>query len=227
MFGDERPGRDSWRIRAVDMKRVELGYMRRYAPMVEDVAVELGDAARVFSEARAEQKRRYAVIEEAGVQNIHEYNDLLDSRGKPRIPHLAVMCDEVAELILEGKGKSEETKSENDLKGEIRADMVSMSQLGRASGVHLVLSTQRPTVDIVDGLIKSNVQARVAMGGLDRTGSTVAIESPLAAQLPGISGRGIWYESGRLKQFQAYYASVSDLDAIHAAHVAGGGKVAA
>ncbi len=229
MFGCDRPGQDSWRIRAVDMKRVELGYMRRYAPVVEDVAVDLPHAAEVFADARAEQKRRYEVIEKAGVQNIHEYNELLDGRGKPRVPHLAVMCDEVAELILEGKGKSEETKAENALKDEIRGDMVSMSQLGRAAGVHLVLSTQRPTVNIIDGLIKSNVQARVAMGGLDRTGSDVAIESPLAADLPGISGRGVWYESGRLKQMQAYYASVSDLDAIHAAHSGSGtgGKVAA
>lgn len=224
---DDRPGRDSWRIRAVDMKRVELSYMRKYAPVVEDVAVDLPHAARVFAESRAEQKRRYKLFERAGVTNIHEYNDLMDGRGQPRLPHVANMCDEVAELLIPGKGKSEEVAEENALKDEIRPNMMSLSQLGRAAGMHLVLSTQRPTVDIVDGLIKSNVQARVAMGGLDTTGSQVAIESPLAAQLPGISGRGVWYLSGRLQQFQAYYASVSDLDAIHAARARGGVDLAA
>ncbi len=217
---------EDWVLYAVDMKRVEIGYMRRYSPVVREVAVELEPAAGVFSNARAEMKRRYSAIEKAGVQNIHELNGLREGRGQARVPHVAVMCDEVAELILEGKGKSEETKAENDLKAGIRADMVSISQLGRASGVHLVLSTQRPTVDVVDGLIKSNVQARVAMGGLDRTGSDVAIESPMAAELPGISGRGVWYESGRLKQFQAYYASTGDLDRIHAAHAGAKGRAA-
>ena len=217
-----------WEAWITDMKMgVELGYMRRYSPVVSRVATELEDAAEVFSAARKEMYRRYRLFKKAGVPNIHEYNALRESRGLPRLRHLLVVSDEVAELLMAEKGKSEEAQTRSELKDLIRPDMLSMAQLGRAAGVHQVLSTQRPTKEFIDTAIKSLVLARVAMGGLDRIGSDVAIESPLAADLPGISGRGVFYLSGQLQQFQAYYASEADLDAIHAAHARGGVDLAA
>lgn len=219
---------EAWEVWVTDMKMgVELGYMRRYAPVVSRVATELEDAAETFSAARKEMYRRYRLFKKAGVPNIHEYNALQESRGLPRLRHLLVVSDEVAELLMAEKGKSEEAQARSELKDLIRPDMLSMAQLGRAAGVHQVLSTQRPTKEFIDTAIKSLVLARVAMGGLDRIGSDVAIESPLAADLPGISGRGVFYLSGQLQQFQAYYASEADLDAIHAAQARGGRDLAA
>jgi hypothetical protein len=202
-----------WETYLIDPKRVEFGPLRKY-PAVREVATDLAAAERVLQRATAEQARRYAALERVGCQNIHELNALLAGRGRTKLKHVMVVVDEVAELVEPSGAKDAESKAEDEAKARMKRHIDSISRLGRAAGVHLVLATQRPDAKFISGATKSNIQARLAMGGLSRTGSEMAIESGLAANLPGISGRGIWYESGKLEELQVYYTSMKDLDEV-------------
>lgn len=207
-----------WDIYLIDPKRVELGPMRKY-PEVSEVATDDGAAEQVLARAAHEQARRYAALERVGVQNIHELNSRLESKGRRRLKHIMVVVDEVAELVELSGGKDEESKEADARKVGMKKSIDSIARLGRAAGVHLILATQRPDATFISGATKSNIQARLAMGGLSSAGSEMTIESPMAANLPGISGRGIWYQSGRLAETQIYYTSMD-----HMTEASRGGK---
>lgn len=207
-----------WDLYLIDPKRVELGPMRKY-PEVNQVATDDGAAEQVLVRAAHEQARRYAALERVGVQNIHELNSRLESKGRRRLKHIMVVVDEVAELVELSGGKDEESKEADARKVGMKKSIDSIARLGRAAGVHLILATQRPDATFISGATKSNIQARLAMGGLSSAGSEMTIESPMAANLPGISGRGIWYQSGRLAETQIYYTSMD-----HMTEASRGGK---
>lgn len=203
----------AWECYLIDPKRVEFGPLRKY-PVVREVATDLPAAEGVLAKARAEMERRYRALEKVGVQNIHELNEMLEANGRGQLKHVMVVVDEVAELVEATGGRDAASKEEAAAKTRCSKDIDSISRLGRAAGVHLLLATQRPDAKFISGATKSNIQARLAMGGLSRTGSDMVLESPLASNLPGISGRGIWYRNGKLAEVQTFYTSMKDLDGI-------------
>lgn len=204
---------DMWTVYCIDLKRVELGPLRRFKPHpVVSVATNLDDALGVLEEVQEEMESRYEMLEEEGFNNIRKLNKARRSRGEKAMKHVMVALDEIAELVEEQGGKSE--KEDDEKRGSCKKRMNSIVRLGRAAGIHLILATQRPDAEYIPGSTKSNIQARVALGGLSETGSQMAIEDPAASNLPGEPGRGIWFESGRLTEFQGYLTEDEDLDSI-------------
>ena len=197
-----------WVVHLVDPKLVEFGPFRK-CPRASSVSLDLEGAVGVLESLKQENTRRNKLLLDHDVQNLHEYNGLLEARGLEPLPHVLCVVDEIAELVEEEEGtKDPETRAENALKGRCKFLMGSLVQLGRAAGIHMALATQRPDATIISGKTKSNIQCRLAMGGLSEVGSEMTIESPVAARLPGISGRGHLYRSGKLEEVQIYWTSM-------------------
>lgn len=169
------------RLWLIDPKRVELGQFTD-APQVEQVATSNEDAADVLHDVVNIMDHRYRLFEEAGVRNITEWNGALDAGSAVHLPYQVLVVDELADLMMTG-GKS------------IEAKIVRIAQLGRAAGVHLVLATQRPTKDVVTGLISANVPSRWAFSVRSTVDSMVALDQPGANALYG-GGDSLWLPAG-------------------------------
>lgn len=201
-----------WKVYGIDLKRVELGPLRRFAPdPVVSVATDLDAAIEVLQEVQENMEARYQLMENEGHNNIRKLNNARRSRGEKHLPHIMVAMDEIAELVEEQGGR--DNKEEDEKRTACKKRINSIVRLGRASGVHMILATQRPDAEYIPGSTKSNIQARVALGGLSKTGSEMTIEDPAASNLPGVAGRGIWFQSGQLTEMQGYLTEDDDLDA--------------
>ena len=159
---------DELRLLMVDPKGVELtpfdGLPHLAAPTVQEF--------KGFTESLTGllnlMQQRYARLGQAGVRNIAGYN----ATAQRRMPYVVLVVDELAELMLAGGRESE-------------ANLVRLAQMGRATGIHLVLATQRPTVDVVTGLLKANIATRIAFTVASQTDSRVILDVSGAEDLLG------------------------------------------
>jgi len=159
---------DELRLLMVDPKGVELtpfdGLPHLAAPTVQEF--------KGFTESLTGllnlMQQRYARLGQAGVRNIASYN----ATAQRRMPYVVLVVDELAELMLAGGRESE-------------ANLVRLAQMGRATGIHLVLATQRPTVDVVTGLLKANIATRIAFTVASQTDSRVILDVSGAEDLLG------------------------------------------
>ncbi len=119
-----------------------------------------------------EMDNRYRKFAEIGARNIVDYNNRLQAKGEPKIPYLVVVIDELADLMMLAPDETERT-------------ITRLAQLARATGLHLVLATQRPSVDVITGLIKANFPARVAFAVASGVDSRVILDQPGAERLLG------------------------------------------
>ena len=159
---------DQLRILMVDPKRVELTPFNGIPHLIGPVIV---DAEEVNTSLRGlirEMLNRYKLMEESGARNIDGYN----KRAKDKMPYLVLIVDELADLMMVGGF-------------EVEQNLVRLAQLGRATGIHLVLATQRPSVNVVTGLLKANVPARVAFAVASQVDSRVILDSIGAEKLLG------------------------------------------
>lgn len=198
---------EHWDVVMVDPKVVEFSEWRGY-PQVRRVATELDDMEGALREAVGEMDRRYVDLSKGGVQKIAELNAKLSAAGQRPKKRLMVVVDEVLELLEESGGRDAESKAEDDFRRACKRHLNSLVRKGAAAGVHTVLGAQRPDASVMGGQIKNNVQARLAMGGMTPEGSQMALGSNAATELPGVRGRGVFFESGRLKQVQVYWTSM-------------------
>jgi len=156
------------RIVMIDPKRVELtpytGVPHLYAPPVVEPDVAVG----ILKAAVEEMSDRFKVLESAGVRNIIAYND----QAATKMPYLVIMVDELADLMLTSAS-------------EVERLLCRLAQLGRATGIHLVVATQRPSVDVVTGLIKANFPSRISFGVTSQIDSRTIIDGPGAEKLLG------------------------------------------
>lgn len=204
------------RIHLIDPKRVELGAFGD-APQVERVVTEKSEAVAVLADAVDLMDTRYRQLEEAGYRNIGEWN--VSARAIPAArdqwAYHVIVVDELADLMMS-----------NDRK-DVEADIVRIAQLARAAGIHLVLATQRPTVDVVTGLIKANVPSRWAFTVASATDSKVILDGTGAQALAG-KGDSLWSPVGTTQpvRVQAPYITDEQVDRIVADAAATHGRPA-
>ncbi len=160
------------RLILIDPKRVELSHFRGLPHLMGPVETEPKRVLALLQWVVAEMQRRYRLFEKARVRNILTYRRRLTRQGKPPLPYLVVVIDELADLMMHAPEQTEFA-------------LVRLAQLARATGIHLVVSTQRPSVDVITGLIKANFPARVAFQVASSVDSRVILDQPGAESLLG------------------------------------------
>jgi DNA segregation ATPase FtsK/SpoIIIE, S-DNA-T family len=175
---------DEVRMVLVDLKRVELAPYNGLPHLLQHVIVEPNEAKAVLNWAVREMEERYKLLAAHGVRNIGAFNSRPDAvddsagdgdtaeAGAERMPYIVLIIDELADLIMREGRKVEDP-------------IVKIAQKARAVGIHLVLATQRPSVNVVTGLIKANVPSRIAFAMASMVDSRTVLDSPGAEDLIG------------------------------------------
>jgi len=163
---------DDLRLVMIDPKRVELTGYNGVPHLLAPVVVDLERVVTVLQWVTREMDMRYRKLAEAGCRNIQEYNSKLAPSGEKKLPFLVVIVDELADLMMLSPDETERT-------------VTRLAQLARATGIHLVIATQRPSVDVVTGLIKANFPARIAFAVASGIDSRVILDQPGAERLLG------------------------------------------
>lgn len=153
----------------VDPKRVELTGYNGIPHLLTPVIVEPDKVVSALKWATAEMDRRYKTLAEVGVKNIEGYNELA---GFQAMPYIVIIIDELADIMLFAPAEVEEC-------------ITRIAQMARAVGMHLLLATQRPSVDVITGLIKANIPTRIAFNVSSMTDSRVVLDMPGAEKLLG------------------------------------------
>ena len=159
---------DQLRMLMVDPKRVELTPFNKIPHLVAPVIVDADEVTSALRAMLREMNRRYKQLEEHGTRNISGYN----SKSPEPMPYLVIIVDELADLMIAGGF-------------EVEQSLVRLAQLGRAAGIHLVLATQRPSVQVVTGLLKANIPSRVAFAVASQVDSRVILDVVGAEKLMG------------------------------------------
>ena len=159
---------DRLRMLMVDPKRVELTPFNGIPHLIAPAIVDTDEVLAVLKAVQNEMLRRYKLMEEIGVRNIEGYN----KKASVHIPYLVIIIDELADLMMTAAYEAEQS-------------LVRLVQLGRATGIHLILATQRPSVNVVTGLLKANVPARIAFAVVSQVDSRVILDSVGAEKLLG------------------------------------------
>ncbi|MDX1435707.1 MAG: DNA translocase FtsK 4TM domain-containing protein [Anaerolineales bacterium] len=160
------------RLLMVDPKRVELTGYNGIPHLLTPVIVELDRVVGALGWVSREMDQRYNHFSKLGARNIQEFNARRTEEGGQTLPYLVVVIDELADLMMLAPDETERS-------------ITRLAQLARATGIHLVLSTQRPSVDVVTGLIKANFPARVAFAVTSGVDSRVILDQPGAERLLG------------------------------------------
>ena len=153
----------------IDPKRVELTGYNGIPHLLTPVIVEPEKILSSLKWATGEMDRRYKLFAERGVRNIESYNEL---SGFQALPYIVIFIDELADLMMFAAV-------------EVEDNIARIAQMARATGIHLVVATQRPSVDVITGLIKANVPCRIAFNVSSMTDSRVILDAPGAEKLLG------------------------------------------
>jgi S-DNA-T family DNA segregation ATPase FtsK/SpoIIIE len=153
----------------VDPKRVELTYFGRIPHLITPVVTDVKKAANALTWAVSEMERRYEVLEKMGARSLEGYN----ARSETPMPYVVIVIDELADLMMQAAVKVEDA-------------VIRLAQKARAVGLHLVVATQRPSVDVITGMIKANVPSRIAFAVSSQVDSRVILDAPGAESLLGM-----------------------------------------
>ena len=192
------------RMILVDPKRVELTGYNGIPHLLSPVVVEAEQVVGALQWVQREMDARYHRFSQVGARNIADYN----SKNAPPLPYLLVLVDELADLMMLAPDETERS-------------LTRLAQLARATGIHLVLATQRPSVDVVTGLIKANFPARIAFAVASGTDSRVILDQPGAERLLGRGDmlfqapdaaapariQGVWVAEGEIQRLVEYWRS--------------------
>ncbi|MCA9368911.1 DNA translocase FtsK [Candidatus Woesebacteria bacterium] len=177
----------------VDPKRVELTGYNDIPHLLTPVIVEPKKVVSALKWACDEMDRRYKQLAEVGVRNITGFNELA---GYAAMPSIVIVIDELADIMLFAPGEVEES-------------VTRIAQMARAVGIHLVLATQRPSVDVITGLIKANIPGRICFNVSSMTDSRVVLDSPGAEKLLG-KGDMLFQTPDQAKPLRVQGTYVSD-----------------
>ncbi len=191
---------DTLKLLMVDPKRVELVNFNGVPHLVAPVVVDLERVVGVLKWATNEMDKRYKAFAEATTRNIEAYNEMAVAKGKARMPYLVIIIDEMADLMMVAAEEAERL-------------ICRLAQLARATGIHLVLATQRPSVDVVTGLIKANFPARISFAVTSQVDSRVILDVAGAEKLLG-KGDMLYMapDASKLARLQGCFVSDRELD---------------
>lgn len=208
---------DEVRMLMIDPKMVELSGYGRLPHLMHPVVTDMRKAEAILAWAVDKMEERYSLLARAGVRHITSYNQLgreeLHERLKPEdddeaelipdhLPFIVIVADEMADLMMTA-GK------------EVEAHIIRLAQKSRAVGIHLILATQKPTVDVITGLIKSNLPARISFQVASRTDSRVVLDENGADKLLGNGDMlFLWPGTSTLLRGQGTYLSDDEINAI-------------
>ncbi len=192
---------DDCKLLLVDPKRVELTGYNGVPHLIMPVVVDIERVVGALQWVTREMDERYRRFSKAGVRNIADFNARAVKEGEKRIPYLVVIIDELADLMMLAPDETERI-------------ITRLAQLARATGIHLILATQRPSVDVVTGLIKANFPARVAFAVASSVDSRVILDQPGAESLLG-RGDMLFQSPDAPAPIRAQGAYVSDHELQH------------
>lgn len=195
------------RMILIDPKRVELSIYENLPHLVSPVIVESKKTISVFKWAINEMERRYDILLQAGARDIKSYNQNLPRQQaggaeENPLPYLLIVVDELADLMA-SYGR------------EVEGSIVRLAQMARATGLHLILSTQRPSVEVITGLIKANITSRVALQVASQVDSRTILDASGAEKLLGHGD--LLYISAELskpKRIQGTYITEEEIRAV-------------
>lgn len=176
MLMNARP--DQLKLMLIDPKKVELSVYNGIPHLLTPVVSEPKKAARALHKVVAEMERRYELFSQFGQRKISGYNAFVqkanaeDDQARPMLPYIVVVVDELADLMM-------------TVSSEVEDAIIRLAQMGRAAGVHMILATQRPSVDVITGLIKANVPSRIAFAVSSGIDSRTILDTNGAEKLLG------------------------------------------
>ncbi len=194
------------RFLMIDPKMLELSAYEGIPHLLTPVVTDAKRAAVVLRGMVNEMGERYKLMAEKGAKSIDKYNQLFDEEGSAdsdkenhrRLPYIVVVIDELSDLMM-ASGK------------EVEESLVRLSQMARASGIHLLVATQRPSVDVITGLIKANFPARISLQVASRTDSRTILDSGGAETLLG-EGDMLFLPPGSSRVKRVHGAYVSEVE---------------
>jgi DNA segregation ATPase FtsK/SpoIIIE, S-DNA-T family len=163
---------DEARLILIDPKKIELNYYESIPHLLTPVVSSPKEAAAVLLNVVTEMERRYERLSQVRARNLPEANRAFRKRGEEELPYLLVVIDELADLMMVSPQDVEDC-------------IIRLAQKSRAVGIHLVLATQRPSVDVITGMIKANVPSRIAFAVSSQTDSRVILDANGAESLLG------------------------------------------
>jgi S-DNA-T family DNA segregation ATPase FtsK/SpoIIIE len=190
---------DDVRMILIDPKRIELGYYESIPHLLTSVVSSPKEASTVLHNVVTEMERRYERLSFVRARSLPEANRALRSRGEAALPYLLVVIDELADLMMVSPQAVEDC-------------VIRLAQKSRAVGIHLVLATQRPSVDVITGMIKANVPSRIAFAVSSQTDSRVILDTAGAESLLG-QGDMLFKPLGtsRLQRLQGAYVTEEEI----------------
>ncbi len=180
----------------IDPKMVELGIYSGIPHMLTPVVTEPKKAAGALQWAVVEMLKRYRLFSESGVRDIEGYNRHCEITGEPKLAQVVVVIDELADLMMIAAKEVEES-------------ICRVAQMGRAAGMHLVVATQRPSADVITGLMKANIPSRIAFAVSSAMESRIIMDQSGAEKLVGM-GDMLYSPLGAGKPTRVQGAFVSD-----------------
>jgi S-DNA-T family DNA segregation ATPase FtsK/SpoIIIE len=195
---------DDVKFLMVDPKKLELSYYQDIPHLIHPVVTEPEKVPKVLGWAIREMERRYELLSKAGAKNIEGYNDLVlraragasDEEGPEKLPYIVIIVDELAELMMVAAK-------------DIEVSIARLAQMARAAGIHLILATQRPSVDVITGVIKANFPARLSFQVSAKADSRTILDTVGAEALLG-KGDLLFLPPGTAKLRRLHGAFVSE-----------------
>jgi S-DNA-T family DNA segregation ATPase FtsK/SpoIIIE len=163
---------DEVRLILIDPKKIELNYYESIPHLLTPVVSSPKEASAVLLNVVSEMERRYERLSQVRARNLPEANRAFRKRGEEELPYLLIVIDELADLMMVSPQ-------------EVEDSIIRLAQKSRAVGIHLVLATQRPSVDVITGMIKANVPSRIAFAVSSQTDSRVILDQNGAESLLG------------------------------------------
>jgi len=180
----------------IDPKKVELALFNNIPHLLAPVVTDNKKAAHILSWVLNEMDRRFSLFTELGVKNISSYKERMKGEKLPPLPYIVVIIDELHNLMLVAQQ-------------EVEATITKIAQLSRAVGIHVIIATQRPSVDVITGVIKANLPARISFKVASKVDSRTVLDMNGAEKLLG-RGDMLFIEPGNPKPVRARGGLVSD-----------------